>query len=137
MACATATIAFLCPPVPDPAIACGEGAGGGADAGGEGGLDRGGAEPAVAMASPAGAMLARALMVAGAEAGPAGGVLGGGEDAHVRPEFGDEDLGGALVHAADRVQTPEQLGEGRHGAIDLGAHGLDGLVQVVDMGGVG
>src|SRR5262245_64255394 len=93
---------FLVPPVPDPAIAGGEGAGGGTDAGGEGGLDQGGAEPAIAMASPAGAMLARALVVAGAEAGPAGGVLGSGEDAHARPEFGDEDLGGALVHAADR-----------------------------------
>src|SRR5262245_57105555 len=58
------------PPVPDPAIACREGAGGGADAGGEGGLDQGGAEPAVAMASPAGARLARALVVAGAEARP-------------------------------------------------------------------
>jgi hypothetical protein len=86
------------------------------------------------LASPAGAMLARALVVAGAVAGPAGRVLGGGEDAHVRAELGDQDLGGALVHAADGVEARELLGEGRHGAIDLGAHGLDGLVQVVEVG---
>ncbi|HEX2319395.1 MAG TPA: hypothetical protein VHJ18_10480 [Streptosporangiaceae bacterium] len=90
---------FFVPPVPDPAIARGEGTGSGADAGGERGLDQGGAEPAVAMASPAGAMLAGALVVAGAEAGPAGGVLGRGEDVHVRAELGDEDLGGPLVDA--------------------------------------
>ena len=66
---------FLVPPVPDPAIARGEGAGGGADAGGEGGLDQGGPEPAVTVASPARAVLARALVVAGTEARPAGGVV--------------------------------------------------------------
>jgi hypothetical protein len=70
----------------------------------------------------------------GAEACPAGGVLGGGEDAHVRAELGDQDLGGALVHAADGVEARERLGEGRHGAIDLSAHGHDGLVQVVKVG---
>jgi hypothetical protein len=42
-------------------------------------------------------------------------------------------LGGALVHDAERAETPEQLGEGRRSAIDLGAHGLDGFVQVVEV----
>src|SRR5215472_6272499 len=74
---------FLVPTVSDPAIARGEGSGGGANAGGEGGFDQRGAERAVAMAGPAGTVLACALVVAGTEAGPAGGMLGGGEDAHV------------------------------------------------------
>jgi hypothetical protein len=39
-------------------------------------------------------------------------MLGGGEDRHIDAELGDEHLGGALVHAADRVETRELLGEG-------------------------
>ena len=35
-------------------------------------------------------------------------------------EFGEKDLGGALVHPADSVEPGERLGEGHHGAIDLG-----------------
>jgi hypothetical protein len=93
-----------------------------------------GVEPAVAVASPAGAVLARALVVAGTEARPAGGVLGGGKDAHVRAELGEEDLGGALVHAADGVEPRELLSEGRQRGVDLGADGLDSLVQVVEVG---
>jgi len=40
----------------------------------------------------------------------------------------------ALVHSADRVHACPYLGEGGHGAIDLGAGGLDGLVQAVEVG---
>ena len=68
-------MAFVCPRCRT-RRARGEGSGGGADAGGEGGFDQGGAEPAVAVASPDGAVLARALVVAGTEASPAGDVLG-------------------------------------------------------------
>jgi hypothetical protein len=57
-----------------------------------------------------------------------------GKDRHIDAELGDEHLGGALVHAADGVEPGECLGEGRHDAIDLGADGLDGLVQVVEVG---
>jgi len=77
-------------------------------AGAEGRLDEGAAQPAVPFARPAGDVFAGTLVVARAEAGPAGQMPGGGEHAHIDAHISDEDLGGPLVDAADGVEPGEK-----------------------------
>src|ERR671920_899097 len=66
-----------------------------AAAGGPGGLGEGGLEPGAPLAGLGASAFAPAGVVARAHAGPGGGVAVGGEAAHVDPELGDDDLGGA------------------------------------------
>src|SRR5215467_5036075 len=126
---------FLVPAVlHDASVAGGEGAGGRVRAGAEGGLDQRAAQPAVAFARPARSVLAGTLVVAGAQACPTGEMPRRGEHAHVDAELGDEDLRGALVHAWDRIEAGQVVREGDDHGVDLGAHRLDRLVEVVEVG---
>src|SRR5690242_17300294 len=57
---------------------------------GNGGADQDRAQMHVALAGAPAPLLARALVAAGANAGPGGKVVGAEEDAHVRADFGDD-----------------------------------------------
>ncbi len=82
----------------DAPIAGGEGACGGPDAGREGGLDQGRAEPAIALAGAPGAVLAGTLVVAVASA--PGGSWGGR-----RPSLGDYVIGVGPTEGSDRRRS--------------------------------
>src|SRR5574341_583248 len=97
---------LLLAPAPDQAAVLGGEVARGV-AGGPGGLDEGCPEPPAPLPGLPGAPLPRALVVAGAEARPGGAVAVGGEDAHIGPQFRDQDLGRALL---DPGGTPEPVG---------------------------
>ena len=73
---------------------------------GEGGFFERPVQPFGSVAGLAGAAFAGGFVVAGVLSGPAGEVFGGREYAHVDPDLGDNDLGGAPLNAGDR---PHQL----------------------------
>src|SRR5215472_7545108 len=135
MAWATAYDRLLVPAVlHDAPVAGGEGAGGGMRTSAEGGLDKCAAQPAVAFAGAARSVLAGTPVIAGAQAGPAGEMPRRREHTHVDAELGDEDLRGALVHAGDDVEASQLVCKGGDHRVDLGAHRLDRLVEVVEVG---
>jgi hypothetical protein len=56
-------------------------------------------------------LLAAGLALAGAQPGPGREVMLGRELGHVRSDFGQQHLGGALVDPGDRVQQLDFTGE--------------------------
>src|SRR5207249_3985173 len=77
--------------------------------------------------------LARALVVARAQAGPRGGVAGGREARHVAPELGDDDLSRAPCDPRDGVEPGERVGLRRGEGRDLAVAGRDGVVEELDV----
>src|SRR5256886_600480 len=105
---------------------------------GAGGCERcffeGDSEPLAAFAAAAGAAFAGGLVVAGAAAGPAGEVAGGGEAAHVGADLSDHDLGGAGGDAGDRAREPDAGGERAELFLDRVGEPIDLLVEEVEVG---
>src|SRR5438876_6160177 len=87
--------------------------------GAAGTLDQGLAQGAVGVPSTATQPLARALMVARAEAGPGGRMARRREPRHVAAEFGRDHLGRAAGDAGDGVELGERLGVRRGEGLNL------------------
>src|ERR1044072_8696683 len=88
-------------------------------------LERG-VEPARSLAGASGALFAGGAVVAGALSGPRCEVPGGGEDAHVCADLGDDDFGGAPLNARDRAQQ-------FNGCVERGDAFLDRVREAVDL----
>src|SRR3712207_6163544 len=89
-------------------------------AGGPGALDEGGLQPGRALAQPRGAALARALVVARAQAGPGDQVAGGGEAAHVEADLGEDHLRGEVADPGVGAEQPDRVAERVEVALHLG-----------------
>ena len=99
---------------------------------GAGSLDEGASDGGVARAGLALAPFPPALVVAGAEASP-GSYLGRGAAlGEVWPELGDDDLGDPLADPGDRVKASKVISERALTLGDLGADGVDALIEEVD-----
>src|SRR6266446_2894580 len=130
---ATATMAFfVAAALDEPAVLGGEVGVAFADSA-AGTLDQGLAQGAVGQAGAAAQPLARALMVARAEAGPGGRVARGREPRHVAAEFGRDHLGRAAGDAGDRVELGERFGVRRGERLDLAIARGDGAVEELDV----
>jgi hypothetical protein len=133
--CAVAVAAFWPPFFAEAAVEAAElGAdvGGGAS-GGPGAFGENCAELGVALAGPAGAVLAGGFIVAGAQSGPRGQVCCGGESGHVDADLGDDDPGGALTDPRDRGQQGALLGEREAGLIDTAIQPGDHVGEMVEV----
>src|SRR5262244_1927853 len=75
---------------------------------GDGGLDEGRAQPAIAFACPSRLVLAGTLVIARADADPAGHMPLAREETHIHAELGDDHFGCPFTDPGDRVQ-PRQL----------------------------
>src|SRR5215217_9767420 len=82
----------------------------GAD-GGPGTLRQGCLEPRGTFAQAGGAALAGAFVVARAATGPGEQMAGGGEAAHVEPDFREDDLPAQVTDAGDRAQLADGVAE--------------------------
>ena len=101
---------------------------------GEGAFDQRHAEPAVAFPRRSGLVLAGALVVARAEPRPAREMALPRKPAHVHADLGNHHLAGPRVDPRNRVQSPQGVGERDEQPLDLRTYGVDGLVEVVQMG---
>src|SRR5689334_23010012 len=81
----------------------------------------------------AAATLACALVVAGAQPGPGGQMLGAPEAAHVGADLGHQRLGHGPANAGNRVQPRDRVFNGSHPLGDLGAYPSEGLVEEIDV----
>src|SRR4029450_12359604 len=79
----------------------------------------------VGEAGAAAQALAGTLVVARAEAGPGGGMVGGREARHVDAQLGGDHLGGAARDSGNRIKPGE--GVGVHGGERLGGAGGGGV----------
>src|SRR5215203_1840544 len=104
----------------------------GAD-GGPGTLRQGCLEPRGTFAQAGGAALAGAFVVARAATGPGEQMAGGGEAAHVEPDFREDDLPAQVTDAGDRAQLADGVAERAEVALHLGVDLGDGGVQSVDL----
>ncbi len=98
------------------------------------GVLEGGVEPAAAFAGTPGALLARGAVVAGALPAPGGQVAGGGEDAHVGADLGEDVLRAAPPDAGDRAQELNRGPERGEALLDRVGEPVDLLVEEVEVG---
>jgi len=84
----------------------------------------------------AAALLAGALVVAGAEAGPGGEMSVGWETGGVCSHLGQNRLCGASADAGNGLEVGEGMVKRAKALLDLAAEAAYGLIQVVDMGEV-
>ncbi len=100
-------------------------------------LAKAGLEPFVALGGLPGFPFARAFVGARADAAPGGEVAGVGEVAHVDSDFGDDDMGVAVVNPRDFDQESDRLGKRGDLGLDLLLQlgdGVLGLIEVVHQG---
>jgi len=71
-------------------------------------------------------------LLPGHRPGPAGGMPGRGEDAHVDAELGDEDLRGPLVGPGDGIEPGQCVPEGGDHRVEPGAHRGDSAAHFKD-----
>ena len=91
-------------------------------------------QPAITATGLAAAALASALMIAGAQAGPARKMRGAGEAAHIGTDFGHHDLSGSPLNARDRDQTFNRRGERGQQLLDPLVEFPVGFLDIVDIG---
>src|SRR4030043_307742 len=84
----------------------------------------------------AAALLAGALVVAGAEAGPGGEMSVGGKTGDVCSHLGQDRLCGASADAGNSLEVGEGMVKRAKALLDLAAEAANGLIQVGDMGQV-
>jgi hypothetical protein len=95
-----------------------------------------GLEPLTAAAEPGAAALARALVVARAQASQGQQVAGRDEARHVDADLGDHDVGADRAQARHRAQQLGGLAKRVQPKVHLRFDGGDGLVQRIDVGEV-
>src|SRR5688572_10286278 len=98
-----------------------------------GGFDERPAQPDIAFARLAALALARTLVVARTDAGPGGQVVGSGKGREVGADFGDNDLGDALVDAGQLVPKRQFSHKRAHLLLELAIQLGNGFVQIVDV----